>query len=163
MDALEVLRQAHEQARSGFQQMEWASPDQRGSLWARLRPELIAHEEYEERFVYKPVAKDAQARDSTLATWDDRHHAQVEEAGLLIDELAQLEPSSPAFMGRLRQLRTTLEHHILEEEGEIWPKIRQAWSPERLEQAGRQVQAARARAAVTMETMSRRMERQPGD
>jgi hypothetical protein len=45
MDALEILREQHLDARSAFEQIEQASPDQRGALWAKLRAELKAHEQ----------------------------------------------------------------------------------------------------------------------
>jgi iron-sulfur cluster repair protein YtfE (RIC family) len=148
MDALEVLRQMHLEAKSTFQQIEQARPEERGALWAKLRPELTAHEQIEERFVYDPVAKEAGNRDQTLSDWEQRHHEQVNEAEKLISAIGRLEPREPRWLEQMQQLRTTLERHIQQEEGEIWPRIRQVWGEEKLRKAGTQVQAAKTAAGV---------------
>ncbi len=147
MDALEVLREMHSDAKSTFQQIEEASPDQRGPLWAKLRPELTAHEQIKRQFVYGPVAEDAEGRDATLASWDDRHQAEVDQAESLIQEVGRLEPREERWLAKLRELRGTLDRHIQEEETVIWPKIRQVWSQDKLNQVGRQVEVAKTAAA----------------
>jgi len=144
MDALEILKQMHTEAKSAFQQIEHAGPDQRGSLWSKLRPELVAHEQIEERFVYDPVAKEAGNRDSMLADWEQRHHQEVGEAEAMIREIGGLEPRDGQWLERVGRLRMTLEGHIQTEETEIWPKIREVWRSDRLERAGAEVQAAKS-------------------
>lgn len=148
MDAFEELRQAHVEAKSMFQQIEQASPDERGPLWARLWPQLLVHEQSEEKFVYGPVAEDAEGRDPILTGWDERHHQQAEEARRLIGEVGRLDSSTNQFLTRLGDLRITLERHIQEEEDEIWPRIRQVWDQKKLDQAGTQVQAATSAGAA---------------
>ena len=148
MDALEVLREMHVEAKATFQQIEQASPEQRGALWAKLRPELKVHEELEERFVYDPVTRDVDGRDSVLSAWDQEHHQQVEEAEALMSELGRLEPREDQWIERFRALRQMLDSHIRQEETEVWPRIRSAWGPAKLEQVGAQVQAAKAAAGA---------------
>jgi hemerythrin superfamily protein len=43
-------------------------------------------------------------------------------------------------MTKVQTLKQTLEHHIQEEEGQIWPRIQQAWDSSKLDQAGQQLQ-----------------------
>jgi iron-sulfur cluster repair protein YtfE (RIC family) len=148
MDALEILREMHVEAKSTFQKIEQARPEERGGLWAKLRPELTAHEQIEEQFVYDPVTRDAGNRDQVLAKWEQQHHEQVSEAEKLINEIGRLEPRDDRWLEQVRQLRMTLERHIQQEEGEIWPRIQQVWGPEKLQQAGGQVQIARAAASA---------------
>lgn len=148
MDALEVLREMHVEAKSAFNKLEQAGPDERGGLWAKLRPELVAHEQIEEQFVYDPVSEEAGGRDPVLTGWEDRHHQQVEQAERLIDQIGRIDPSDQRFIGTLVQLRQTLEQHIETEETEIWPRIHQVWSADKLDQVGLQVQAAKAAATA---------------
>ena len=143
MDAIEILREMHVEAKSTFQKIEQGSPDERGGLWAKLRPELVLHEQVEERFVYDPATKDVGGNDPVLSTWHQEHHQQVGEAERMIEQIGQLEPRSDQFVQMVGQLRMTLEQHIQREEGEIWPLIRNAWGTDKLEQAGTQVQAAK--------------------
>jgi hypothetical protein len=149
MDVLQELRQAHDKAKSMFMEIERANPDQRGALWDKLRPELTAHEQYEERFVYGPVAKDADGREPDLTTWDERHHAQVRTMSTLIDDVGQLDASSDRWLVTLRDLQSSLEQHIDQEEGEIFPKIAVVWDANRRAQVGDQVAAKKAAGAAS--------------
>ncbi len=148
MNAIEVLRQMHVEAKSAFQQIEQASPDQRGGLWAKLRPELVLHEQVEERFVYDPVKNDVGSRDPMLADWDRQHHQQVQEAETMIHRIGDVDPRESQWLQLVGQLRTTLEQHIQMEEGQIWPRIEQVWDRDKLDRAGSQIEAAKAAGTV---------------
>ena len=140
MNAIEVLRQMHVEAKSAFQKIEQAGPDQRGTLWSKLAPELKMHEQVEERFVYDPVTQEIGSRDPMLADWHERHHREVGEAERMIGEIDRMEPRENRWLQMVTQLRTTLEQHIQTEEGQIWPKIQQMWDANKLEHAGEQIQ-----------------------
>src|SRR5437762_2267789 len=77
MDAIEILRQMHVEAKSAFDKLEHAGPDERGERWDKLHPELKLHEQLEERFVYDPVSHEVEGRDPVLADWHRRHHEEV--------------------------------------------------------------------------------------
>ena len=141
MNAIEVLKQMHVEAKSAFEKIEQAGPDQRGTLWSKLGPELKMHEQVEERFVYDPVSRDVGSRDPMLADWHQRHHQEVGEAERMIGEIGRLEPREDRWLPMVTQLRTTLEHHIQTEEGQIWPKIQQRCGADKLELAGEQIQS----------------------
>jgi hypothetical protein len=148
MDALEILRQMHVEAKSAFQKLEQASPDQRGTLWAKLRPELTAHEQMEEQFVYDPAVEDAGDRDPRLADRHRLHEQQVKQATSMMDEIGRLDPRDAGFLDMVRQLHQTLEQHIEMEETDFWPWIRQSWGEEKLQKASGPIQSAKAAAAA---------------
>jgi iron-sulfur cluster repair protein YtfE (RIC family) len=140
MNALELLKNQHETAKRGFGDIEAASPDQRAQLWARLAPELKVHEEMEETALYGPVAQEVGPRDPTLKEWQEHHHEEVTEATALIEEITGVDPTTEEWMELINELKETLEHHIQEEEGNIWPRIEQAWDRSKLEHAGQQME-----------------------
>ena len=148
MNALEVLREMHVDAKETFQRIEEARSDQRGPLWAKLRSELMAHERIEKQFVYGPMATEAAGRDEGLANWDRQHQAKVDIAERLMDDLGRLEPREDTWLGRLAQLRSSIEDHIFEEEMEVWPRIRAFWGEEKLTDVGGKVQAAKMAAGI---------------
>lgn len=143
MDALEVLRQMHVEAKSAFKKIESASPTERGGLWAALQPQLEVHERIEERFVYDPVAADAGGEDPVLARWEEEHEAQVADADTVMARIDAGEPTSDTWLREVSSLAATLEEHIAHEEEDIWPRIKSLWSTEQLEAAGRAVAAAK--------------------
>lgn len=143
MDALELLREMHVAAKAAFGEIQGAEPAAREALWRKLQPQLEVHEQIEERFVYDPVAAEAGAADPVLARWEDEHEVQVAEADEVIAAIDRGDPASDAWLATVAQLAQTLEVHIAHEENDIWPRIREAWSHDRLDQAGRQVKAAK--------------------
>ena len=144
MDALELLKQMHVEAKAGFANIEAAPPTERGALWAKLEPDLSLHERLEEEFVYDPVAQEAGATDPVLGRWESEHEAQVREADAVMASIDGLEPTDQQWLIQVTQLHQTLEGHIAHEEQDIWPRIRSAWGDDRLAEVGNAMDAERA-------------------
>jgi hemerythrin-like domain-containing protein len=140
MDAIQLLKQEHEKAKQMFQQIRSASAAERGPLWVTLRPELKAHEQMEETALYSPVAEQAGSNDQTLRDWLEHHHREVTELEGLIQQISGLDATSDQWMQKVSTLQQTLEHHIQEEEGKIWPRIQEVWDRGKLDQAGQQME-----------------------
>jgi hemerythrin-like domain-containing protein len=141
MNGIEILHQMHEEAKSAFQRLEQADPGQRLGLWDKLQPELVVHEQVEEKYVYHPVAQEVGSRDDMLASWDLRHHEQVLEAEGKISKINMADPLGSEWLDLVRQLKMTLEQHIQTEEQEIWPRIQQTWGADKLDHAGAEIQS----------------------
>jgi iron-sulfur cluster repair protein YtfE (RIC family) len=137
MDAIQFLKQQHEEAKQMFGRIEQAQGGERERLWQQLGPELKAHEQIEEQHLYGPAARDV----SDLAEWQQHHREEVREAEALIRKIDETDASDRSWLEHVRELKGALEHHIQEEEGEAWPKIRQAWDAGKLEKAGKEMQA----------------------
>jgi hemerythrin-like domain-containing protein len=140
MNAIQLLKNEHEKAKRAFGEIQAASADQRAQLWAKLEPELTVHEEMEETALYGPVAQEVGSRDQQLKEWQEHHHDEVLEAEALIQEIGALDPTTDEWIEKVEEMQETLEHHIEEEEGDIWPQIEQAWDQSKLEHAGRQME-----------------------
>jgi len=140
MNAIQLLKSEHEKAKRAFAEIQAASADQRAPLWAKLEPELKVHEEMEETALYGPVAQELGSRDQTLKDWYEHHREEVTEAEALIQEIDGLDPISDDWVEKVEELQETLEHHIEQEEGDIWPRIEQAWDQSKLEHAGQQME-----------------------
>ena len=140
MNAIQLLKNEHEKAKRAFGEIQAASADQRAQLWAKLEPELKVHEEMEETALYGPVAQEVGSRDQKLKEWQEQHHTEVLEAEALIQEIRGLDPTTDEWIEKVEELQEALEHHIEEEEGDIWPRIERAWDQSKLEHAGRQME-----------------------
>jgi hypothetical protein len=147
MDAIQFLKQQHEQAKQMFGRIEQAQAGERERLWRQLGPELKAHEQIEEQHLYGPVARDASDRDRTLAEWGQHHREEVHEAEALIEKIDETDASDQSWLGHVRELKSALELHIEEEEGTIWPKIREVWDAGKLEKAGKQMATTKRKSA----------------
>jgi hypothetical protein len=142
MDATEFLKMDHEKAKQAFFEIENAQPQMRGQLWGKLARELKVHEEIEALHFYGPVAQDA--RDPILQRWPDHHREEVAKAEGIIQEIDRMAAADERWIAKVRELKDMLAQHIHEEENDIWPKARQAWSRAKLEQAGQHMEAAKS-------------------
>jgi len=140
MDALDFLKQEHEKAKAAFAKIEGAAADERGRLWNELRPELEVHEQIEETCLYDPVEADLGDRDQVLAGWNARHQAEVDDVEELLEAIDELDPHDPEWLATIVEVRSALERHIREEEGNIFPRISRGWERSRREQAGASLQ-----------------------
>jgi hemerythrin-like domain-containing protein len=140
MDAIQFLKQQHEEAKGGFGKIEAVSPEQRERQWKALKPELPLHEEIEETCLYHLVARETEGKSGVLARWETRHHEQVQQVEALIQRLEGLDPKSSEWLQQLKKIKSTLERHIREEEQEVWPRIQEILDHDRLGQAGREME-----------------------
>ena len=140
MNAIRLLTQDHELAKQMFSNIQAASAEQRQQLWAQLEPELKVHEQIEETALYGPVAQEVGSRDATLKEWHEQHQQEVSELEDLLQDIAAFDPMTDQWMERVTELQETLEEHIEEEEGDIWPRIQQAWDESKLERAGQEME-----------------------
>jgi hemerythrin superfamily protein len=66
-----------------------------------------------------------------------------EEAKTLLEEMEELGADSHEFGSKLQQLMEAVEHHVEEEEGEMFPKIREVFEADELEQLGQDLESAK--------------------
>lgn len=125
-EAIAQLTEDHARVRQMFEQYDSlaeseADESERQELASMICAELTAHATAEEEIFY-PAAREA------LDETDLIDEAEVEHASAK-DLIAQIQQSSPAdelFDAKVKVLGEYINHHVEEEEGEIFPKVRKA-------------------------------------
>ena len=145
MDAIHFLKQEHEKAKAAFAKVLKAPPKTRGSLWAKLQPELEAHEQMEDTCLYEPLSRDASKTDPKLADWRKTHKNEVKKVEGLIKDMSKVAPEDASWLTSLKAVHASLESHIREEEQDIFPRIGKVWDEEQLEQAGTELEEMKAK------------------
>lgn len=116
-DIFAALREDHDKQRTLLSRLVETHGDSEGrqELFARTRHELESHAKAEERNFYTPLMQ------SDLTQEKARHsiheHEEIDE---MIEALESLERSSPAWLAKARELRELVEHHLDEEEQEVF-------------------------------------------
>jgi len=147
MNAIQFLKQEHQTAKAAFEKVLQASAAKRGGLWEELTPELEAHEEIEDACLYEPLARDAGGKDAKLTEWRRKHQSEVDEVEDLLGEIDELDPEDDKWLAKVKKVHESLQHHIQEEEGEIFPRISKVWDEARLTQAGKKMKELKAEKA----------------
>jgi iron-sulfur cluster repair protein YtfE (RIC family) len=149
MDAIEFLKKEHQNAKAEFGKVEQAAPAERGKAWKALKPELELHEQIEEACLYGPLAQDGEK--SSWAEWRKHHQEEVHKIEATIKEIEALDAKDDTWLAKVKEVKSSLEHHIREEEDDVFPKVSREWDRTRLERAGAQMEemhASKARRAA---------------
>jgi len=142
MNALEVLKQDHQKVKGLFQEVKQATDQtKRKDLFDQIDTELEIHAHIEESSFY-PVIKEHEEFKKMVAEALDEHR----EAKTLLNELEELGVESPDFGAKLEELIDAVEHHVKEEESELFPQIREVFDEDELEQLGQESESAKGSA-----------------
>jgi hemerythrin superfamily protein len=69
-----------------------------------------------------------------------------QEVKVMLEELEELGSASHDFGSKLQELIESVEHHVEEEEGEMFPKVRELFADGQLEQLGKELESAKGTA-----------------
>src|SRR5439155_26576606 len=109
----------------------------------RLRPHGSPTEEHAQParrdggdvLLHPQLKKEEAAKDLILEGYQEHHVMD-----LLIDGISCPQTTDEAWQPKIKVLQENTEHHIEEEEGELFPKVRKIWDTEPSQQVGRQMQ-----------------------
>jgi hypothetical protein len=139
MDAFELLKRDHEKVSELFKEIESASGNVKLQVFSRLKGELDIHAHIEETILYPALEKTEEAREITLEAYEE--HKVVKD---LLAELASAGAPDDQWDAKLTVLKENVEHHVEEEEGEMFAKARKALSSDELERIGMDLEAEKA-------------------
>jgi hemerythrin-like domain-containing protein len=117
MNIFEALREDHEIQRTLIDKLVNTSGDNdlRRNMFNKLKHELEIHADAEERHFYVPLI------DVDLTQQKARHSiAEHHEMDELIEKLEETDMSSSAWLTYMMQLAEKVEHHLDEEEQEVF-------------------------------------------
>jgi hemerythrin-like domain-containing protein len=103
-----------------------------------LKQELDVHARIEEQIFYPAIKEAEETHEITLEAIEE--HNVVKQ---LLAELEQLPVSEETWTAKLTVLKENVEHHVEEEEGEMFPKAKKVLSEEQVETLGTRMEAAK--------------------
>ncbi len=139
MDALQFLKDEHDEAKAVFSKLEEAKGAEASRLWEKLSSMLSLHEELEETYFYPRLREVSSTEDLILEGFQEHHVMD-----LLIGEISGLQPSAEEWQPKIKVLQENTEHHIEEEEGELFPKVRKIWDTDMRKRVGEEMEKAKA-------------------
>jgi hemerythrin-like domain-containing protein len=113
----------------------------RTALLDTLTAALNVHELIEEKVLYPALKPHSEARDIVLEGFQEHHVAD-----LIVKELHDLAKDDEQWGAKFKVLKESIEHHIEEEEGTMFPAARQVLSAEELQDIGKRMRALKAQA-----------------
>ena len=130
MKATDLLKQQHRNVEALFAKIESGEPE----ALKDLASALAAHMAIEHEFLY-PEARDVD-EDAILEAFEE--HAIAETA---LKRALATDPEDESFDARIKVLKELIEHHVEEEEGELFPEVEAEFDTVQLEALGRKMEA----------------------
>lgn len=135
MRIIEFLSGQHAQARFLMERLSACDANQRAALRAELSSLLRRHMTVEEELVYRVFEEHEDLKDLVEECYRD--HEDLRE---VLSELETSDVTSETYAELLFELRSTVGHHVTDEEGELFPKVEELWTQEQQEGVGRAVE-----------------------
>lgn len=139
-DVIATLEADHRRVEELFKSYRLTTEGQRPEVLNDLVRELSVHAALEEQIVYPAIrAKLDQGSEEADHAIDE--HQQIKR---LLADLEKFDIGSPEHTDRFEGLVAAVQEHVAEEEGELFPQLRTALDPERLDQMASLVDKARS-------------------
>jgi iron-sulfur cluster repair protein YtfE (RIC family) len=131
MQATRLLEQQHRKVEAIFKKLESEGGDAE-ALVIELANDLAAHMTIEQEIFYPAIQ--GVDREAVLESYEE--HALGEVA---LKRLLAADSEAEEFKARVTALKELIEHHVQEEEKELFPKVEKALGDERLAELGKQM------------------------
>ena len=134
MDAIKLLTDDHKTLKKLLEQGDQTTErgvKTRTELLQRIKTELTAHEAIEEEIFYPALKEHPKARELVLEAYEEHHVVDK-----VMAELEQTSVDDEVWGAKFKVMKENIEHHIEEEEGEMFPQARQVFDTEELQALG---------------------------
>ena len=131
MDVLTLLREDHDRVKRLLEEGEKTTErgeKTRTELFTRLKDMLTAHEAMEEEVLYPALKTHPKAKELTLEAYEEHHVVDM-----VLEELENTPVDDEQWGAKFTVAKENIEHHIEEEEGEMFRHIREIFSTDERE------------------------------
>ncbi len=139
MNALQLLEADHKKVKKLMGEIEPTTErgaKTREELFTKLRSELEVHEAIEEEIFYPALKEHPKAKDLVLEAYEE--HNVVD---MVMGEIDGVAYNDETWGAKFTVLKENLEHHIEEEESDMWKQARAVFDEDDLEELGDRMSA----------------------
>ena len=144
MDATKLLVADHNRVKGLFARYKKAHEaghtKEAAALADKIIEELRVHTTIEEEVFYPAVHDMSEKLADAVDEGVEEHHV----VKILLDEIEGLTPGSDEWSAKMTVVMESVEHHVEEEEGEMFPKVRSNSEAARREELGDLLEARKA-------------------
>jgi len=132
MDIFQILKKEHEQVKNLMNQAQSKKEGRTGDLMNQIHKELMIHMQGEEKLFYPTLEEDDSSREKALEAYEEHHVAKG-----VLKELQKMPQSDERWMAKLAVLKEIVEHHVQEEEKELFKMARGVFDKEEVKEIGK--------------------------
>jgi len=140
MDAFSLLKADHRKVEELFSQLESARGQAKIRVFQQIKTELDLHAQIEEKVFYPALEEPKETHELTMEAYEE--HDVVKK---LLRELSRAKSPNEEWEAKAKVLQENVEHHVEEEENELFTKAEAVLSQEELETLGEQMESEKER------------------
>jgi hypothetical protein len=144
MNALTMLEDDHRKMRKLLDELETTTErgiKTRQELYSTIKGDLTIHELIEEEIFYPALKEHPRAEDIVLEGYEEHHVVD-----LVMAELEDLPVDDETWGAKAKVMKENVEHHMEEEEGDMFKQARALFDRQELEELGERMATRRAEA-----------------
>jgi chemotaxis methyl-accepting protein methylase len=136
MDALKLLKEQHDEVKELLKECtsEETAEERKMELFEEIADNLAAHAQIEEKIFY-PAAYIGELKDLLKEAVEEHLSAKR-----VLADLLEMDASDENFDAKVKVLKEQIEHHVEEEEGDLFKKVRKALTKDELEVLGTEME-----------------------
>jgi hemerythrin superfamily protein len=136
---MSLLKEDHRKVEKMLAQLE--STTERGvktreELFTRIKQELVVHEAIEEEIFYPALKEHPKTKEIALEGYEEHHVVDT-----VMAEIEGVAYDDEKWGAKFKVMKENLEHHIEEEEGEMFKQAKQVFDEDDLAQLGESMMA----------------------
>jgi hemerythrin-like domain-containing protein len=139
MDALQLLTKDHDHVKKMLEELDDTTEraiKTREQTFAKLQSDLEVHETIEEEIFYPALKEHSKTRDIALEGYEEHHVVDM-----VMGEMGDVAVSDETWTAKFAVMKENLEHHIEEEETDMFPKARKVFDQQELDELGERMAA----------------------
>lgn len=137
MNAVELLKADHDKVDALFEIVKADEDGDHKDTFEKIKAELDAHTHIEETIFYPKLIADGDEELKKITLEGIEEHRQ---AKMFLRELANLSDDSEKFQPKLKVLMEDIAHHVMEEEGEMFPMVEEQFDEATLQELGKEME-----------------------
>lgn len=141
MNAIELLKEDHDRVDKLFQTVKADEDADHRDTFEKIKAELEVHTHIEETIFYPKLKADGdeELKKITLEGFEEHHQAKM-----FLRELSSLVDDSEKFQPKLKVLMEDISHHVMEEEGQMFPMVKEQFDEFTLQELGKEMEKEKA-------------------
>ena len=136
MDPFELLKTDHRKVEQLFSELESATGKKKLTVFEQIKTELELHTQIEEKIFYPALEEPEETHELALEAYEE--HDVVKK---LLRQLSKAKSANEEWEAQAKVLQENVEHHVQEEENELFEKAESALGEEELEELGERMAA----------------------
>jgi hemerythrin-like domain-containing protein len=149
VNAIDLLTDDHRKVKkllSDGEATKESNADKRLSIFEELKREMTVHEQIEEQIFYKELREHPKAKDIVLEGIEEHNVVDT-----IMGDLENTEPTDEYWAAKFKVMAENIEHHIEEEEGEMFSTARKVFDEEELERLGERMGTMKKEAEAALQ------------